>query len=102
MSSQDNLTNLSKLTHRLLALSPAKKILEDGEKHIKLLEKSDLNWTVLRSPIMNDKGNAKEYLLTGIRPMPWKTINRYSVAIAMIEILKSGEYSKQAPYIVRN
>ncbi|MBP7767295.1 NAD(P)H-binding protein [Candidatus Saccharibacteria bacterium] len=78
-----------------------KKILEDGEKHIKLLKNSDLDWTVLRSPIMNDQGNPENYGFSGKKTMPWSTINRESVAICLVELVREQGYTNQLPYIKR-
>lgn len=89
-----------KLSRPLLA-TIAGKILADGEKHINLLENSGLNWSVVRSPIMTNYGQASNFKLTEDRPMPWQTINRKSVAIAMVNLLEATESELKAPYIVR-
>lgn len=79
----------------------ARRILEDGEKHIQLLEESGLDWSVLRSPIMNNKGNSDIYVVTSRRPYPWQTINRASVAKALISLIGDTTEFKKAPYITR-
>lgn len=91
------------LLHRVAHLGAAViagKILVDAEVHIKQLEKSDLQWTVLRSPIMNDKGSAR-YHLTTKRPYPWQTINRQAVADAMVQQLNDNHFAQKAPFITR-
>lgn len=77
------------------------KILIDAEKHIKLLENSDLNWTVVRSPAMNNLGKINNYSLAESRPLPWQTVNRQSVAKALIDQLNSEQWLKKAPFISR-
>lgn len=67
----------------------AGKILHDGEKHIELLEKSGLDWTVIRSPIMRS-GTNSTHKLSRKRPLPWQTINRTAVARAMMEQVSEG------------
>ena len=79
----------------------AGKILADGERHIMLLEESDLDWTVVRSPIMNNRGDAPKFALTNERPMPWATINRRSVAQCMVDLSCSSEHQQEAQYITR-
>jgi putative NADH-flavin reductase len=97
---KDTLSVIHRLSHLLLAvISP--KILYDGEKHIELLDQSGLDWTVLRSPVMNQLGK-QYYRLTTKRPMPWLTINRSCVAQALVDQCKSKTYIKSAPYLTRS
>lgn len=77
------------------------KVLHDGEQHIQLLAESHLDWTVLRSPPMTNSGVASDYQLTTKPPAPWKTINRESVAYAMLELVASSNFTKAAPFIER-
>jgi len=96
----DKLTLADKISHRLLLLA-ASKILIDGEKHIQLLEQSGQDYTVIRSPIMNLRGDKLAYNLANKRPAPWQTINRQSVADAILGQVESTEHKKQAPFITR-
>lgn len=77
----------------------AKKILLDGEKHIQLLEASGLDWTVVRSPIMSEKGKPN-FHLTSKRPYPWQTIRRENVASAIVSLVDSSSYPQEAPFVV--
>lgn len=95
----DTLSLLHRLAH-LGANLIARKILVDGEAHIRQLEASDLDWTVIRSPVMNGKGSSR-YHLTTKRPFPWQTINRQAVADAMVQQLNDSHYAKSAPFITR-
>ena len=79
----------------------AKKVLQDGEQHIDLLKNSELEWTVIRSPVMNDKGEAGRFTLNTKKPMPWATINRNSVAQCMVDLIKNNQFSRQSPFIKR-
>ena len=99
-ASNDKQGLLHKLSRPLLA-TIAGKILADGERHIKLLENSNLKWSIVRAPIMSNYGQASSFRLTEDRPMPWQTINRKSVAIAMVDLLETTESELRAPYIVR-
>jgi putative NADH-flavin reductase len=92
---------VNRLSHTLIKLGPPRKILADGEEHIRLLERSGLDWTVVRSPIMNERGDAMRFKLTGERPMPWATVNRRSVAAGMLRLIEDRKYSRQAPFISR-
>jgi putative NADH-flavin reductase len=95
----DDLSLLHKLSHSIIQIV-GKSVMADSEKHIKLLEDSELNYSVLRSPIMNSSGKVT-YDLTDVRPMPWATINRNAVALAMINLLQIDDYKRRSIYIVR-
>ncbi|HEX5744259.1 MAG TPA: NAD(P)H-binding protein [Candidatus Saccharimonadales bacterium] len=97
----DSLGLIHRLTHTAIRLGPGRKILADSERHISLLEQSGLDWTVVRSPIMAKRGDAMRFRLTYDRPMPWATINRHSVAAAMLRLVEDRKYSGRAPFIVR-
>ncbi|HET8992081.1 MAG TPA: NAD(P)-binding oxidoreductase [Candidatus Saccharimonadales bacterium] len=101
IDSSDKHSSLSSLMHALINLSPARKILQDGEKHIELLKNSNLDWTVLRSPVMTNSGDSGKYELVLRRPKPWATINRQSVAEAMVSLIDDRSYYKKAPFIQR-
>lgn len=96
----DELTAVDKMMHSIMDLL-AHKVLVDGEEHIRLLKDSQLSWTVIRSPIMNELGNSSKYNLTVKRPSSFATINRHSVVQAMVDLAESDNYSQQAPYITR-
>lgn len=98
-ASNDNHSIIHKASY-LLFTRLAGKILLDGERHIELLAESGLDWTVIRSPVMNRIGDAR-YHLNGSRPLPWESINREAVAAAMIDQLTSGDYYRKAPFIHR-
>ena len=97
----DSLSFFNRLIHFFIKLSPARKILSDGERHITLLENSGLDWTALRSPVMNNRGDAGSFVVTESKPKFWQTINRQSVAEAMVNLLEEKQFYKQAPYIKR-
>jgi putative NADH-flavin reductase len=79
----------------------AGKILRDSEDHLKTLEASSLDWTVVRSPVMNEKGS-KSFLLNTERPKPWETIHRDAIATSILSVLEDDIYIKQAPIIHRS
>ncbi len=101
IASGDRSSLFGNLLHFFIKISPARKILADGEKHIKLLEESELDWTVLRSPVMNNKGNPNDFILSEVKPKFWQTINRQAVANAIVGLVENEGYHHQAPYIKR-
>ncbi len=89
------------LSHALFSVF-APKILKDGEAHLDQLISSELDWSVVRSPVMNNEGDPEAYQLGKHRPQPWETIHRKSVAKAMVDVLESNNYTQQAPFITRS
>jgi putative NADH-flavin reductase len=85
---------------RLLLKLLAAKILRDGEKHIQRLHGSSLEWTVIRSPVMNNRVGG--YKISLSRPWPLATVGRHSVADCLVDLAENREYMRKAPYIVRD
>jgi putative NADH-flavin reductase len=85
---------------RLTAPFPAGKVFKDGETHMKLLQGSGLAWTTVRSPLMNNKNNAK-YKLNGGNGNHYQTISRQAVASAIVDQLESLKWLHKAPVISR-
>lgn len=99
-SSDDPPSLFHRFIHRTLKVV-GMKVLADGDEHIRLLEVSKLDWTVIRSPVMNNFGKVDSYKLIKKWPWPWQTVNRQSVAFCMVGQLKSTSYLRQSPFIVR-
>jgi putative NADH-flavin reductase len=92
------------MSHSILSNMPIKganKVIEDAEDHIRLLHLSGLDWTVIRAPVMNNRGDPDKYIIGPSRPKPWGTINRLSVALSMIELAKNNKEIGRCPYINR-
>ena len=87
-----------KLFH-VCAFGPIKKVITDSEKHIQLLNESSLDWTVLRPGIMTAVPRPS-YTLRPTHP-PSITIPRAAVVESLVDLVESGEYVRQAPYIAR-
>ena len=91
------------LVHRLsrpFLMAVMGPILTDGEHHIQLLEASDRDCTVIRSPIMTTRTPKHDrYLLDVRRPFPWRTIPYRLVALAMVNALQDRTWHQSAPYI---
>lgn len=87
--------------NRLLMSKGAHRVFRDGEKHIRLLRRSHLNWTVIRSPIMKEDGEPGHYVLNDRFPAPWATIVRDDVADAICQLVVSEDWAQHAPFIHR-
>lgn len=93
----DATSNFDRLTHAAMELV-APKVLHDGENHIRVLQGSGLDWTVLRSPLMTKKPTA-DYALQAKRPLPWTTISRLAVVRAMADQSADNRFYGQAPFV---
>lgn len=93
----DSVAWYDRLNVALLAIV-APKILHDGENHLKILAASQLDWTVLRSPVMTNR-TAHGYSLQSRPPLPWQTVSRDNVAQAIVNLIDSTEYAQIAPFI---
>lgn len=94
----DKMGLIHRLTHMALGIV-ASKVLRDGERHTDLLEKSDLDWTVIRSPIMSSHDNVGYGVLSLHRPLPWQRVSRRYVVESMVRSLEDDEWLQQPPYI---
>ncbi len=77
-----------------------KRVIEDGEKHIQLLQASELDWTVLRSPVMMTLGKPT-YQLADKLSGATASIHRQAVAQAMVDQIGDNTWLQQAPTIWR-
>jgi len=91
---------IENISHAIFKLI-AGKVLSDGENHIRQLSHSDLDWTVIRSPRMNNLDSNK-YVLNKTRPMPWDSVSRKSVAQSICDQIKKGTQVKKSPFIHSN
>jgi putative NADH-flavin reductase len=90
---------LRNMSHTLLSLF-AKKIMLDGEIHAEKLAESGLDWTIIRSPVMNNK-EPQDYELNTKPCLPVETINRHAVAESMVEVLEQKLFVQESPFIHR-
>jgi putative NADH-flavin reductase len=89
----------SRLARPLLKLI-APKILADGEAHLRLLEESHLQWTVIRSPIMKN-GKPTAHKLNNHGCHPWESITRLTVVQVMVDEIENDQHIRQAPILHR-
>jgi putative NADH-flavin reductase len=91
------------VVHRVMHLGltiVAGRVLHDGERHIELLHQSNLDWSVVRSPIMSsDRTDDEQYVLSSSRPLPWQTIPRRLVVLALADLLHDTTWQQKSPYI---
>lgn len=69
----------------------------DGVEHLKLLQKSDLDWTVLRVLKLQNVA-PKPYRLTEHGPTKWY-VGRTEVAQAILQVVEEHSFIRKAPII---
>lgn len=94
----DQPKSTQRIMHALFA-SIAPKIISDSEQHLRLLGASNLDWTVIRSPLMRNFGRAGVARLTMKAPPPWASVHRSDVAAAIIRVLHDNNYVHSAPFV---
>lgn len=98
VNEQHSFTN--NISHALLSIM-AKPILLDAEEHLRLLAESKLEWTAVRSPVMTTWGNSR-YKLVNKPLVMWATVSRTAVVDALVNLLETKSFTRQAPYIRRS
>lgn len=71
----------------------------DAQKQQNLLEKSSLEWTVIRTPVHNNNNSSKLVKIGYDQPMPWITVSRKAISKFMIECIEKNEWVKKSPII---
>jgi putative NADH-flavin reductase len=97
-SKQDKISPTSLMTHFIFGLI-ARKVLIDGERHLQILEASDLNWTTIRSPRMRNSDSSGKYLLDFNYPKPWQSVSRRDVAKAICDLVDNKGFLGKSPFI---
>lgn len=96
----DKITFQDKSSHFLFSLF-AQKILVDGENHLRQLEQSNLDWTVVRSPKMTNKGVGSAYSFVAKRPSLIAAIRRESVAHVLVDLAESEQQLYKSPFLAQ-
>lgn len=89
---------LSSRILRSLLVAVGPKVISDGEKHISLLQNSQLDWTVVRSPKMKN-GSPHTYQLSQKSAKAWEIVSRRTIACAMLDLIENSTHLRQAPII---
>lgn len=101
LSSKDKLGLANKLSYGAFKIV-AGKVLIDAEIHLQLLQKSGLDWTCVRSPVMTRERRVNYSLSPKIGSFTFMTsIPRPAVAKCLVDQVISKEYIGQAMVIKR-
>jgi len=73
--------------------------MSDARAQQRILEKSSIDWTVVRTPIHNDRIDQKIVHVGLSQPMPWQTLSREAISKFMIECIEEKKWIKISPII---
>ncbi len=73
--------------------------MQDAKNQQQLIEKSNLDWTIVRTPIHNNKINGTIKKAGLAQPPLWKTVSRFAISKFIIECIEENLYIKKAPII---
>lgn len=90
---------MRRMLHQFFSLI-APKIIQDGERHMAILQASRTDWTVVRSPVMSRWGGPN-YRLLAKPPGMISVVPRRAVAQAMADLAEQQAWVRQAPFIYR-
>lgn len=73
--------------------------MSDAKKQQELLEKSTINWTVVRTPIHNSKSSQKITHVGYTQPKPWATLSKKAIVEFMIDCIEKNNYIRKSPIV---
>ncbi len=73
--------------------------MSDAKAQQLILEKSKINWTVVRTPIHNDRADQELSHVGFQQPMPWQTLSRDTISKFMIKCIEDNIFIRKAPII---
>ncbi len=74
-------------------------IVQDARAHVNLINQSEIDWTVIRAPMLNDQPPQGKYRVGYLDANTGKSIARGDVAAFTLHELKNPKYIRQMPLI---
>ena len=72
---------------------------EDERVHVDLIKQSEMDWTVVRSPFLNDQPSEGKYRVGYLDAETGKGASRSDVAAFLLDVLMNGKYIRQMPIV---
>lgn len=95
----DRITIIDRILNTSIKIIDPQRI-QDGKDHVALLQKSNLDWTVIRVLKLQDT-QPKPFRLSLHGPTKWY-VSREEVAQAVLQVLEDKSFIKKAPIISSN
>jgi putative NADH-flavin reductase len=93
---QDEPTFMHKTISFLLKLL-SKDVLENSLRGAQIVQKSNLNWTIARAPMLTDQAREEGYQASFVGPELGRTLARENFAEFMLDLAESDEWVQQMP-----
>src|SRR6266508_3012577 len=94
----DKLTFMNRFM-MILAKNLMGAMVEDARGHIDLIKQSEVDWTVVRAPGLNEQPPQGKYRVGYLDANTGKSIAHGDIAVFMLDELKSPKYIRQMPLI---
>jgi len=89
---------LADITEKLFTLIDPYRM-KDAKNQQLLLEHSNLDWTVVRTPIHRNEDVVNVVHVGFTQPMPWQAISRKTICDFVIQCIESSTFIKKAPIV---
>jgi putative NADH-flavin reductase len=96
--SSDNKSLRADITSNFLKIIDPYRM-NDAIAQQKIIEKSSLDWTVVRTPIHSNKGTKKVLHIGMTHPPIWQTVNRIAVCEFINDCLVNDSWIKKSPIV---
>ncbi len=72
---------------------------QDARAHVDSIKQSDLDWTVVRAPMLSDQSSQGPYRVGYLNESTGKSAGRSDVAAFILDVLMNNKYFKEMPLI---
>lgn len=73
--------------------------LMDGINHTKVITDTDLDWTIVRGPMLTEEPAKRKIEVGNVGTVPGIKLTREDLAIFILDVLKNNTYIKEMPFI---
>jgi len=91
--------NFGRRLRASLAKTVLRTMVDDERQSVRLTEQSDLDWTVVRAPFLNNEPPKHTYHVGHLHIDAGTSITRTDVAAFVLDELKNAKYVKQMPLV---
>lgn len=84
---------------RHLAGQGTKNALEDGIRHVELVKQTDLDWTVVRGPMLNEQPATGSYEVGYVGHVGGFKLTRADLADFLVKVIEDERYVRDMPFL---
>lgn len=97
-TSEDNKGLMSSVEEKILSIIDPYRM-KDAKDQQEILEKSNLDWTVVRTPIHSSRTNDKLSHVGYTKPKIWNRVGRVAISKFIIDCIEKDKWLKKSPII---